>query len=43
VSLGVYTAIIGVVGSAFIIFYPLNNKKMIEIEEDLKARRLALQ
>jgi GPH family glycoside/pentoside/hexuronide:cation symporter len=39
VLIGIYTAIIGVIGATLIIFYPLNNKKMVEIENDLKARR----
>ncbi len=39
--LGVVTAIIGLIGAAFIIFYPLNNKMMEKIEQDLTSRRLA--
>jgi len=41
VLLGILTAIIGILGSVLIIFYPLNNKKMMEIENDLTERRLA--
>jgi len=37
--MGIYTAVIGVIGAAFIIFYPLNNKMMINIENDLVIRR----
>lgn len=41
ILIGVYSAIFGLIGASFIIFYPLNNKKMIEIENDLTQRRLA--
>jgi len=37
--IGVYTAVIGVLGAILIVFYPLNNTKMIEIENDLLKRR----
>jgi GPH family glycoside/pentoside/hexuronide:cation symporter len=37
--MSVYPAILGIVGGALMIFYPLNNKTMIKIEEDLTARR----
>ena len=40
IVLSIYTAVIGVLGGILMIFYPLNNKKMEEIEIDLKARRL---
>jgi GPH family glycoside/pentoside/hexuronide:cation symporter len=36
-----YPAIFGLLGGAIMIFYPLNNQKMIEIENDLTARRSA--
>ena len=36
-----YPAIFGLIGGAIMIFYPLNNQKMIEIENDLTERRLA--
>jgi len=39
VLIGIFTAVIGLMGAALIIFYPLNNEKMIEIENDLTARR----
>ncbi|MEJ2195566.1 MAG: MFS transporter, partial [Ignavibacteriaceae bacterium] len=35
VLMGIFTAVIGVVGATLIIFYPLNNKMMINIENDL--------
>lgn len=38
--MSIYPAIFGIIGSALIIFYPLTNKVMIEIEEDLVARRV---
>ena len=34
-----YPAIFGLLGGIIMIFYPLNDKKMIEIENDLVARR----
>ncbi len=37
--LSVYPAVIGVVGGLMMVFYPLTNKLMIKIEEDLTARR----
>jgi len=38
-----YPAIFGILGGLLIIFYPLTNKFMIKIEEDLVSRRAALQ
>jgi glycoside/pentoside/hexuronide:cation symporter, GPH family len=35
----VYPAIVGLCGAALMIFYPLTNKKLAEIESDLSARR----
>lgn len=37
--MSIYPAIAGFAGAAFMMFYPLNNKKMVEIEQDLTARR----
>ncbi len=37
--LSVYPAVLGVVGGLLMLFYPLTNKMMIKIEEDLTARR----
>lgn len=37
--LSVYPAVIGVLGGLLMLFYPLTNKMMIKIEEDLTARR----
>lgn len=37
--LSIYTAVIGLIGASFIIFYPLNNKMMEKIEVELTARR----
>lgn len=37
--LSVYPSVIGVVGGLLMLFYPLTNKMMIRIEEDLTARR----
>ena len=37
--MSVYPAVIGVIGGVVMIFYPLTNKMMIKIEEDLTARR----
>ncbi|HQV31093.1 MAG TPA: MFS transporter, partial [Calditrichia bacterium] len=37
--LSVYPAVFGIIGAAFMIFYPLNNDKMVEIEKDLNSRR----
>lgn len=37
--IGIWTAVIGVAGAVLIIFYPLNNDKMIEIEKELIRRR----
>jgi len=35
----IYPAIAGIIGSLLMMAYPLTNKKMIEIEEHLVARR----
>ncbi len=37
--MSVYPAIIGIIGGALMMFYPLTNKMMIKIEEDLTLRR----
>jgi GPH family glycoside/pentoside/hexuronide:cation symporter len=37
--MSIYPAIIGMIGGALMIFYPLSNKMMIKIEEELTARR----
>jgi GPH family glycoside/pentoside/hexuronide:cation symporter len=37
--MSLYPAVAGVIGSALIIFYPLNNTRMVEIEQDLESRR----
>ncbi|MBN2091503.1 MFS transporter [candidate division KSB1 bacterium] len=37
--MSIYPAIAGIIGGALMIFYPLSNKMMIKIEEDLTARR----
>ncbi len=37
--MSVYPAVAGIIGGALMIFYPLSNKMMIKIEEDLTARR----
>ncbi len=37
--LSVYPAILGVLGGVLMAFYPLTNKMMVRIEEDLTARR----
>jgi len=34
-----YPAVFGLIGGGLMLFYPLTNKMMIKIEEDLKARR----
>jgi glycoside/pentoside/hexuronide:cation symporter, GPH family len=41
--MSVYPAVFGIIGGVIMIFYPLNNKTMIKIEEDLTARRLEVQ
>jgi GPH family glycoside/pentoside/hexuronide:cation symporter len=38
----IYPAIFGIIGGLLMIFYPLTNKMMIEIEQDLIARRAEL-
>jgi GPH family glycoside/pentoside/hexuronide:cation symporter len=40
--ISVIPAVAGIIGGAFIIFYPLNNKMMIKIENDLTIRRQEL-
>jgi len=37
--MSVYPAIAGIIGGAIMLFYPLNNKTMLQIEEDLTTRR----
>jgi glycoside/pentoside/hexuronide:cation symporter, GPH family len=37
--MSIYPAVIGIIGGILMIFYPLTNKMMIKIEEDLTARR----
>jgi GPH family glycoside/pentoside/hexuronide:cation symporter len=37
--MSIYPAIAGLVGAALMIYYPLNNKMMVQIEEELTARR----
>jgi Na+/melibiose symporter-like transporter len=37
-----YPALFGIIGGMLILFYPLTNKMMIKIEEELKARRSEL-
>ena len=39
--ISVFPAITGIIGGAFMIVYPLTNKMMVKIEEDLVARRSA--
>jgi glycoside/pentoside/hexuronide:cation symporter, GPH family len=39
--MSIYPAIFGIIGSLLVIFYPLTNKTMIKIEEDLTARHQA--
>ena len=38
-SMSVYAAIPALIAGGFMLFYPLSNKKMLEIEEDLSKRR----
>ena len=37
--MSIYPAIFGLIGSALMFFYPLNNKTMEKIEQDLILRR----
>jgi GPH family glycoside/pentoside/hexuronide:cation symporter len=37
--MSIFPAIAGIIGVAFMVFYPLNNKMMVKIEQDLNARR----
>ena len=37
--MSVFPAIFGVIGGLLMVWYPLTNKQMIEIEEDLSKRR----
>lgn len=39
--MSIYPAIAGLIGGALMMLYPLNNKMMAKIEEDLTARRLS--
>lgn len=38
--MSVYPAVFGIIGGLLLMFYPLTNKMMIKIEEDLTSRRL---
>ena len=38
-AMSVYAAIPALIGAGIMFFYPLTNKKMIKIEEELTARR----
>jgi GPH family glycoside/pentoside/hexuronide:cation symporter len=38
-----YPAIFGIIGGLIMLFYPLTNKMMIKIEEDLTARRVVVK
>lgn len=38
-AMSVYPAIAAAIGAALMFFYPLNHKKMIQVEEELTARR----
>jgi len=38
-SISVYAAIPALIGAGIMLFYPLTNEKMVEIEEELNARR----
>jgi GPH family glycoside/pentoside/hexuronide:cation symporter len=37
--MSIFPAVAGIIGVAFMVFYPLNNTMMVKIEEDLTARR----
>jgi Na+/melibiose symporter-like transporter len=37
--MSIYPSIAGTIGVLLMVFYPLNNKMMAKIEEDLAARR----
>jgi GPH family glycoside/pentoside/hexuronide:cation symporter len=37
--MSIIPAIAGIIGVGLMVFYPLNNKMMVKIEEDLTARR----
>lgn len=41
--MSIYPAVFGIIGGIIMIFYPLNNKMMIKIEEDLTARRVEVK
>ena len=41
--MSIYPSIFGFIGVILMLFYPLNNKMMTKIEEDLTARRLELK
>ena len=36
-----YPAVFGFIGGFLMVFYPLNNTRMVEIEAELSARRIA--
>jgi GPH family glycoside/pentoside/hexuronide:cation symporter len=36
--MSLFPAIFGIIGGVLILFYPISDKKMIEIEADLKSR-----
>lgn len=38
--MSIYPAVFGIIGGLLLLFYPLTNKMMVKIEEDLTARRL---
>jgi GPH family glycoside/pentoside/hexuronide:cation symporter len=37
-----FPAIIGILGGILMLFYPITNELMVEIEEDLRARRVKM-
>jgi GPH family glycoside/pentoside/hexuronide:cation symporter len=41
--MSVYPAVFGLIGVVLMLFYPLNNRKMVEIEEDLTERRAQIE
>ena len=40
--MSIFPAIAGIIGVALMVFYPLNNKMMVQIEKDLTARRKSI-
>jgi Na+/melibiose symporter-like transporter len=36
--MSLFPAIFGIMGGVLILFYPISDKKMVEIEADLKSR-----